>query len=958
MSQRLFSAPGTNLKFDGNNDYVNCPGLSLANTSFSIEFWAQRQGGIGNYQYIMSQGTATTDQFVGILFRVTTNVLSFSFWGDDLDAVTAISDLNWHHYACTYDATTKLQSIYIDGVLDASRTATANTSSTGTCYIGGNGGSSQTFNGNLDEFRVYNYALTATEISSRKNCELNGNETGLIRYYQFNEGTAGGSNGNIFSALPLPDVTAGGNNGSLKGFASTGTSSNWMGGSPVTSGITVPAPPTVITPVYIAKGATASALTATGTSLTWFTTATGGTGSSTAPTPTTSTAGTTSYWVTSGNAAGCQSTRVEIDAIIKSTASYLNFDGVNDAITLAATGFPTGNSARTIEAWIRTTQNNGGGTIMTYGDLSLSNRFALYQTGGKLNFVAENNDYNTNVVINDGVWHHVAATYDGTTVKVYIDGTLAGSSAKSLNTTGTAFNIGYRGTASEYFKGDIDEVRVWNTARSAANLSSNCPLVGNETGLLAYYRFDQGSPGGTNTSVTSLLDATANNKNGTLSGFALTGNASNWLIMAPLSTGPDVISPVTYCQTTTAAALTAPGSGLLWYTTRFGGTGSSTAPTPSTSGTGTTSYWVTQPITCGESPRSRIDVVVNPQILATANTTISLNISSTTYFKNACKDVIAIVSPTGASPISGNTTAKVWLEGTQPAQYVKRHYEITPASNASTATGTITLYFTQAEFNAFNAVNSIKLPTGPTDNTGISNLLVEKRGGVSSDGTGIHSTYSGTITTIKPVNSNIVWNATASRWEITFDVTSFSGFFVKTISSTLPITLVNFTAQKRNNEVLISWKEENALNFSHYEVERSKDGLVYTKIGTVAAKNISSTNNYQFTDAEAWDTDVRYYRLKMVDNDGTSRYSTVVRVSNKATGSITVYPSPADDYITVDLNNNSNTNTTALLLDVTGKVIKPVTITGQHTTVGLSGLYSGTYLLRFDNGQTIKFIKK
>ena len=135
-SQNSFSQAGTHLNFDGTNDYVSAPTVNLANQSFSIEFWAKRQGGIGQYQYFFSQGTGTNDQFVGILFR-TNNVLSFSFWGDDLDGVTAITDVNWHHYACTYNNSTKLQAIYIDGVLNASRTATANTAAAGTAYIGG-----------------------------------------------------------------------------------------------------------------------------------------------------------------------------------------------------------------------------------------------------------------------------------------------------------------------------------------------------------------------------------------------------------------------------------------------------------------------------------------------------------------------------------------------------------------------------------------------------------------------------------------------------------------------------------------------------------------------------------------------------------------------------------------------------------------------------------------------------
>ncbi len=74
---------------------------------------------------------------------------------------------------------------------------------------------------------------------------------------------------------------------------------------------------------------------------------------------------------------------------------------------------------------------------------------------------------------------------------------------------------------------------------------------------------------------------------------------------------PGVSTPVTYCQYATAVPLTATGSNLLWYTTPTGGTGSPTAPTPSTASVGTTSYWVSQTVNGCESNRAQIDVIVN-----------------------------------------------------------------------------------------------------------------------------------------------------------------------------------------------------------------------------------------------------------------------------------------------------------------------------------------------------------
>jgi len=75
-------------------------------------------------------------------------------------------------------------------------------------------------------------------------------------------------------------------------------------------------------------------------------------------------------------------------------------------------------------------------------------------------------------------------------------------------------------------------------------------------------------------------------------------------------TAPAVTSPVTYCQNASAIALTATGSNLTWYTVATGGTGSSTAPTPSTTTAGTFNFYVSQKNNCGESPRSSVNVTV------------------------------------------------------------------------------------------------------------------------------------------------------------------------------------------------------------------------------------------------------------------------------------------------------------------------------------------------------------
>lgn len=177
-------------------------------------------------------------------------------------------------------------------------------------------------------------------------------------------------------------------------------------------------------------------------------------------------------------------------------------------------------------------------------------------------------------------------------------------------------------------------------------------------------------------------------------------------------------------------------------------------------------------------------------ILPTTNSSITKTQNSFTWYNNDCTLITSIMKQGGNTAISGSTTAKVWIDNIQAAAFAKRHYEITPAANATTATGRVTLYFTQQEFTDFNAVNDVKLPVDATDAANYkANLKIEKITGSSSDGTGLPVTYNGPSTTIDPTDANIVWNSTNSYWEVTISTTGFGAFFVKTQPENLVIPL-------------------------------------------------------------------------------------------------------------------------------------------------------------------------
>ncbi|GAB5557335.1 MAG: hypothetical protein SchgKO_15480 [Schleiferiaceae bacterium] len=226
----------------------------------------------------------------------------------------------------------------------------------------------------------------------------------------------------------------------------------------------------------------------------------------------------------------------------------IDFDGVNDVVQTTYSGI-SGSSARTVEAWIKTStvaDPNSGGTQMViadWGDFVTGGRSTFNVLwGNTIRFEVGGSGINGTTAVNDGLWHHVAYVYNPSAtekISLYVDGILetSGNITTTVNTqTTTPLRIGNRIDNAKPFDGVIDEVRVWNTARTASEILNNKDIefCSPQTGLVAYYRLNQGVAGGTNTTETVAYDDAGSN-NGNLLGFALSGTTSNWVAGASLS---------------------------------------------------------------------------------------------------------------------------------------------------------------------------------------------------------------------------------------------------------------------------------------------------------------------------------------------------------------------------------------------------------------------------------------
>ncbi|WP_149243254.1 choice-of-anchor Q domain-containing protein [Dyadobacter sp. 32] len=226
---------------------------------------------------------------------------------------------------------------------------------------------------------------------------------------------------------------------------------------------------------------------------------------------------------------------------------------------------------------------------------------------------------------------------------------------------------------------------------------------------------------------------------------------------------------------------------------------------------------------------------------------------------DVCRSVAGIGSK-GSSSLSGSVNITTWVDNAVQTHngtpYVPRHYDISPATGAATATARVTLYFTQGEFTLYNkALVSNGLPTAPDDLTGRASLRVYQHHGPPKEGQNGPGAYTGGMSTIVP---DLSWNIAMERWEVSFDVTGFSGFFIGSASSPLPVKLVRFSGKQTDSKsVQLQWQVVEQVDIEQYVVEFSADAKNFVAIGQVGANHLQQTI-YQFEDVQARNVQTAY----------------------------------------------------------------------------------------------------
>lgn len=347
--------------------------------------------------------------------------------------------------------------------------------------------------------------------------------------------------------------------------------------------------------------------------------------------------------------------------------------------------------------------------------------------------------------------------------------------------------------------------------------------------------------------------------------------------------------------------------------------------------------------------------VPNTCTSATAVTIDASNNDSWVPITDSKGDAIAEINANGND--LGSIQASLFVNSggvradNQQRLYLDRNITITPQNKVLNPGTTVDVrfYITKSEYEAIAAASqqSIGTPIGSIADIGILK---------SDENTCQTSTSTGAVlitSTTEPWGHDYVF---------TTSLTSFSTFYFGTKNGTsLPVTLQSLQAKVVEQQGLVTWKTTDEVNFSHFEVERSEDGKSFATIGHVDSNERTDVGSYRYIDQllSSVSSTAVYYRLKMVDIDGSYAYSVKVALNLKnMPEAIVVYPNPSGERLFI--RTKSISNISWKIFNSNGKSMLGGSSLNPDSGIDIGSLSPGIYILKYmaDGKQNaLKFVK-
>ncbi|PZR29702.1 MAG: peptidase S8/S53 subtilisin kexin sedolisin [Citrobacter freundii] len=262
--------------------------------------------------------------------------------------------------------------------------------------------------------------------------------------------------------------------------------------------------------------------------------------------------------------------------------------------------------------------------------------------------------------------------------------------------------------------------------------------------------------------------------------------------------------------------------------------------------------------------------------------------------------VIASINPAGQN--LGNTVAQAFINtsavrNANNQYYHNRNITIKPTQTTLPDSAIIRFFFTDLETEQLLNATGCGLCSKPASAYEL---------GVSKYDDPNKTLENGSLTDDVSGNWEFIANAVkvpyGDGYYAEFRVKDFSEFWLSNggpdNNQALPVELTNFTAVKAGNDVRLDWTTASEINSAYYDVELAKGNIAlsqqaFSPLARVASENQPNGARYNFVDKESNKTGVRYYRLKMVDQNGTFKYSAVRPVVFNEEISWQLYPNPS-----------------------------------------------------------------
>lgn len=530
--------------------------------------------------------------------------------------------------------------------------------------------------------------------------------------------------------------------------------------------------------------------------------------------------------------------------------------------------------------------------------------------------------------------YHVALVYDGTTLKFYRNGFLMSQIAASGNLYQNNFPTRiahYTDIILENFIGYVNEVRIWNVARTQSEIqtymASSLSSPTTQPGLLAYYIFD------------NLLNKQGNPAwNGTLGGGASinTTNTSCTLSIdsCAINTCDGWLSTSSYPSYVQIGDLDVPGNKI----------------------TVEAKINRTQPYLPGGGDNSEGDIVSKHHDPPDVNYLLRPNhayITTTNGFfgtPDVCE--IELNKTYHVAMVYDGTTLKYYRDGYLLSQVNASGNLVQNNLNAQ-----IGLYPNPAYTSQFlGYIDEVRIWNVARSQNDIRTYMNSSLPDPANQ-TGLLAYY--TFDDLLNKQGNSVWDGTSFGAAIVNATNTACEFIPDSCNTIIPVSITNFnTSVIDNKKIQLQWTTENELNIKNYIIQRATSGLFndFVTIGNVVPVGSSGSNRYSYIDNTAKPNVLYYYKIVVMDIDESRKETSVktAKIVNKNLYTL-MYPNPTKNSVQIIINNTSEPSTIRLMnnLGQTISVKKTEHIGSDQVSLDLSKLASGVYWVTIESGEFI-----